>query len=61
VAKSARALRAAGAPAEYWELDSIHGHDAFLKEFERMQDILREAVGTPAWEHDQDTRELAVA
>jgi len=61
VAESARSLRAAGAPAAYWELDSIHGHDAFLKEFERMQDVLRDAVGTPALAQGRDASELAVA
>lgn len=45
VAETADTLRKAGARAEYWELDSIHGHDAFLKEFDRMDAVLRTGIG----------------
>jgi homoserine O-acetyltransferase/O-succinyltransferase len=41
------AVIAAGGRARYWELNSPHGHDAFLKEFERLDTILREGIGTP--------------
>lgn len=41
------AIRRAGGRSRYWELDSPHGHDAFLKEFERLQDELRAGVGVP--------------
>ena len=30
----------------YWELNSPHGHDAFLKEFDRLDTVLREGIGT---------------
>lgn len=36
------ALVAAGADARYRELDSPHGHDAFLKEWDMLDPILRE-------------------
>lgn len=62
VTATTRLLRGAGAPAEYWELDSIHGHDAFLKEFERLEDVLRDAIGRPCPRpRNDDRRELAVA
>lgn len=28
--------------ARYWELESVHGHDAFLMEFDRLNAVLRE-------------------
>lgn len=31
--------------ARYWELESVHGHDAFLIEFDRMNAALREFLG----------------
>jgi homoserine O-acetyltransferase len=31
----------AGKTVDYWQLDSIHGHDAFLVEFEQMEPLLR--------------------
>jgi homoserine O-acetyltransferase len=31
----------AGKAVEYWQLDSIHGHDGFLVEFEQMEPLLR--------------------
>jgi homoserine O-acetyltransferase len=31
--------------ARYWELNSPHGHDAFLKEFERIDAVLRDGIG----------------
>ena len=37
----AEELRALGTPAEYWELVSPDGHDAFLKEFSQMTPVLR--------------------
>jgi homoserine O-acetyltransferase len=62
VAETTRVLRCAGARAQYWELDSIHGHDAFLKEFERMEAVLRDGLGQPAsMVQDDGPRELAVA
>jgi homoserine O-acetyltransferase len=39
------ALVAAGADSAYRELDSPHGHDAFLKEWEMMDPLLRELLG----------------
>ncbi len=38
------ALLAAGADARYHELDSPHGHDAFLKEWEMLDPLLRELL-----------------
>jgi homoserine O-acetyltransferase/O-succinyltransferase len=38
------ALVAAGAEATYRELDSPHGHDAFLKEWEMLDPLLRELL-----------------
>jgi homoserine O-acetyltransferase len=31
--------------ARYWELNSPHGHDAFLKDFERIDAVLRDGIG----------------
>jgi len=39
------ALVAAGADSVYHELDSPHGHDAFLKEWEMLGPLLRELLG----------------
>ena len=36
----AEQVRAAGGDASYVELDSPHGHDAFLKEWKQMIDAL---------------------
>jgi homoserine O-acetyltransferase len=44
VRETACAINDAGGNARYWELDSPEGHDAFLKEFERLDPVLREAV-----------------
>jgi homoserine O-acetyltransferase len=33
-----------GQQVEYWQLDSIHGHDAFLVEFEQMEAPLRHYI-----------------
>ena len=38
------ALVAAGADSVYHELDSPHGHDAFLKEWEMMDPLLRQLL-----------------
>lgn len=38
------ALVAAGADSTYHELDSPHGHDAFLKEWEMLDPLLRELL-----------------
>lgn len=46
VQAAAEAAQAVGVVAHYWELNSPHGHDAFLKEFERLDAVLREGVGT---------------
>ncbi len=35
------AYRAAGAPARYREIASIHGHDAFLMEWDQVERVLR--------------------
>jgi homoserine O-acetyltransferase/O-succinyltransferase len=48
VRQSADAIAAGGGRARYWELNSPHGHDAFLKEFDRLDDVLRDGIGTPA-------------
>ena len=44
VQATSEALRAGGAPARYWEINSPHGHDAFLKEFERLDAVIRAGV-----------------
>jgi homoserine O-acetyltransferase len=46
VQSTADAITAAGGAARYWELNSPHGHDAFLKEFDRLDTVLREGIGT---------------
>jgi len=46
VQSTADAITAAGRHARYWELNSPHGHDAFLKEFDRLDSVLREGIGT---------------
>jgi homoserine O-acetyltransferase len=48
VEAAAEAVRAAGGRARYWELNSPHGHDAFLKEFDRLDATLREGIGSSA-------------
>ena len=40
----AEKVRALGGDATYVELDSPHGHDAFLKEWEQMTDALNRIV-----------------
>jgi homoserine O-acetyltransferase len=47
VQATADALVRAGVRTRYWELNSPHGHDAFLKEFERLDAVLRTGIGTP--------------
>ena len=39
-------LACAGKMVDYWQLDSIHGHDAFLVEFEKMEGLLRRYLET---------------
>lgn len=46
VQSTADAINVAGRQARYWELNSPHGHDAFLKEFDRLDSVLREGIGT---------------
>ncbi len=46
VESTADAITTAGGQARYWELNSPHGHDAFLKEFDRLDTVLREGIGT---------------
>ncbi|MGH9176363.1 MAG: homoserine O-acetyltransferase family protein, partial [Vicinamibacterales bacterium] len=46
VEDTAEAIAAAGGTARYWELNSPHGHDAFLKEFGRLDRVLRDGIGT---------------
>ena len=46
VQSTADAITASGREARYWELNSPHGHDAFLKEFDRLDTVLREGIGT---------------
>jgi homoserine O-acetyltransferase len=41
------ALRNAGAHAEYAEIRSPHGHDAFLIEWDQLGDLLRRAINEP--------------
>lgn len=41
----ARDLERLNKQVEYYQLDSIHGHDAFLVEFERMGVVLRAYLG----------------
>lgn len=41
-------LARAGKSVDYCQLDSIHGHDAFLVEFEKMEAILRRYLETGA-------------
>lgn len=45
VAETAETINNAGGQARYWELNSPHGHDAFLKEFDRLDAVLREGIG----------------
>ena len=44
VRETAEAITDVGGSARYWELDSPEGHDAFLKEFERLDPVLRDAI-----------------
>ncbi len=44
VRETATVIQESGGCARYWELDCPEGHDAFLKEFERLDPVLREAV-----------------
>ncbi|MCC6629861.1 MAG: homoserine O-acetyltransferase [Chloroflexi bacterium] len=37
-----------GGVVDYWQLDSIHGHDAFLVEFAKMEPLLRRYLETGA-------------
>jgi homoserine O-acetyltransferase len=46
VQATAEAISAASGSARYWELNSPHGHDAFLKEFDRLDAVLRDGIGT---------------
>jgi homoserine O-acetyltransferase len=47
VQSTADAIVRSGGRARYWELNSPHGHDAFLKEFDRLDSVLRVGIGTP--------------
>lgn len=47
VRETASIIDDSGGKARYWELDSPEGHDAFLKEFARMDPVLRAAVDGP--------------
>ncbi|HEX4901410.1 MAG TPA: homoserine O-acetyltransferase [Acidimicrobiales bacterium] len=47
-AEVAALARAAGVPAAYHELQSPHGHDAFLIEQEEMRDLLEPFLDDPA-------------
>jgi homoserine O-acetyltransferase len=58
VQDTADAIVAAGGRARYWELNSPHGHDAFLKEFERLDAVLRDGLGT-ALPAASEVREVA--
>lgn len=51
VKATSETLRSAGCRSTYLELDSIHGHDAFLKEFEHFAPLLRSSIerATPAF------------
>lgn len=42
VQATARKLRALGKDAQYREIDSVHGHDSFLKEWVQMTQIIEE-------------------
>ncbi len=44
VRQTADVISSAGGSARYYELDSDEGHDAFLKEFERLDPVIRAAV-----------------
>lgn len=44
VRQTADIISSAGGSARYYELDSDEGHDAFLKEFERLDPVIRTAV-----------------
>ena len=48
VEATAEAIAGVGGRGRYWELNSPHGHDAFLKELHRLDGILRDGIGTPA-------------
>ncbi|HAX24774.1 MAG TPA: homoserine O-acetyltransferase [Chloroflexi bacterium] len=47
VQATAEAITRGGGAARYWELNSPHGHDAFLKDFHRLDAVLRDGVGQP--------------
>lgn len=47
VQSTAEAISRGGGAARYWELNSPHGHDAFLKDFHRLDAILRDGIGQP--------------
>lgn len=44
VEATSNALRDAGCRSTYLELESIHGHDAFLKEFDHFAPLLRASI-----------------
>ena len=41
--------RALGKEVEYHELDSPHGHDAFLKEWEQMTEAIGPFISARGW------------
>ncbi len=47
VQATADAIARGGGAARYWELNSPHGHDAFLKDFHRLDAVLRDGIGQP--------------
>lgn len=47
VQATAEAITRGGGSARYWELNSPHGHDAFLKDFHRLDAVLRDGIGQP--------------
>ena len=42
-------LRGLGKDVEYHELDSPHGHDAFLKEWNQLAEAIGPFVGARSW------------
>ena len=50
-AELVNALRAAGRDAEYHEIDSAHGHDAFLVEHQKYADLVKRFLGRVAGAH----------